>query len=492
MSEASILSVTLGPTPASASAQTPVGVGSTGVFNIVLPKKTPEAIKGAGRGASSRQGRGPQDPLARSVPAAGPGNSRRKPGHDPAGLDCPLPVRSVGILYVGRTEGEQATVLGKVGMSQDRTTVFKRAASFQESDRIFEFVLEAAFEVSLPAGTVMKRVEDAVLNELEQGGLKRFGENFLVPGGHMPFLANLAAKALTRLGHTFVPLDIEAHRQGAIQHNSETWAKLRSQPSEETKDIYQAWLLDHCSPPNSWAGIQRHSQSLRGFLALGYLLRDLAAGSGLQRLEVPLPDKGTLVVFPSSLTAAQFEYQAEVDLHLASAESFQARVLSLDQLPHSPISLSVILGCSLEPIDLPNAFILPSEAQPDLARFTPEHVAALGLLGGRYGEACLWEGLGVRAKMPIHLHRTVLANPELLPAFRFWIGLKHFSRQHFRLWDFPLPLWAETLWDDRLIQAAWLLEEAGFSVPESEQDYVVHAWIPGQRGHFVQTEKWVV
>jgi hypothetical protein len=78
------------------------------------------------------------------------------------------------------------------------------------------------------------------------------------------------------------------------------------------------------------------------------------------------------------------------------------------------------------------------------------------------------------------------------PAFRFWIGLKHFRRQHFRLWDFPLPVWAETLWDDRLIQAARLLEEAGFPVPESVQDYVVHAWIPGQRGHFVQTEKLVV
>lgn len=492
-SEDTILPIVLGPFGPPRAGQSPAEAGPVGAFNLVLPRQVSAPPKAVGRIPKTPQIRGTedsQDPADLRTDARRPS---RKPRKALTAMDSPLPSRSVGILYVGRTEGELSTALGKVGMSQDRASVVRRAASFKASDRVFDFVLEAAYEVSLPAGTVMKRVEDAVLNELEQGGLERYRENFVVPAGHMPFLAHKAADALSRLGYAFDSLDIQEHRQEALDRNSRTWARLRNRPAEaEEEDIYQAWLQDHCSPPDSLAGLQRRSQYLRSVLAVGYLIRDLAAGGPAQRLEIPMPDKGTLIVYPRSSEAAQFEYQAEVDLHLASAESFSASLSSPDQLPASPLAMKVILGDSLEPQDIPNAFLPPTKARPEMVRFAPEHVAALGLLGGRYGDACLWEGLGVHAQVPLHLHRTIQAHPDLLPAFRFWVGLKHFKRLHFRLEDFPLPPWADFLWSDRLTHAARLLEEAGEPVPQSVQDYVAHAWIPGHRCHFKKPEKWVL
>jgi len=492
MSDVTILPVAFGPASVTAQGNGLAVDGSASCFNIVLPRGLTDASKGDGRASKIRQGRAPEAPPNQVNLDSATHSRPRKANKVSPAMERPLPTRSAGVLYVGRTEGEMITVLGKVGMSQDSLSVIRRAESFKASDRIFEFVLEAAFEVTLPAGTVMKRVEEAVLFELEQGGLERYGENFIVPGGHMPFLANLAAKALTRLGHSFVPLDIQEHRQEAIDRNSRTWARLRNRPSGEGRDLYQDWLQDHCSPPHSWAGFQRRSQYLRGVYALGYLMRDLAAGSRLQSLEIPLPDNGTLIIYPSSLKAAQFEYQAEVDLHLADTESFYARFSSQDQLPTSSNALRVILGDTFEDLALQNVFLPPTRSRPDMVQFSPEHVAALGLLGGRYREACLWEGLGVRAQVPIHLHRTIQAHPEHLPAFRFWAGVKHFSHLHVRLQDFPLPDWAGILWSDGLTQAAGLLGEAGFPIPSSVQDYVAHAWIPGHRGHCKQPERWVV
>jgi len=132
-----------------------------------------------------------------------------------------------GVIYVGRTEGETCFVLGKVGAVENPEFLAGRVVSYRVADRIFRFVLEAAYAVELTATISILNVEAWVHSYLEGLGLMRFGENFSAPDGNMLFLARHVEEALTRLGQKFVSLDVDALQARAREQNSRTWQKLR-------------------------------------------------------------------------------------------------------------------------------------------------------------------------------------------------------------------------------------------------------------------------
>ena len=161
--------------------------------------------------------------------------------------------------------------------------------------------------------------------------------------------------------------------------------------------------------------------SCRPFAALG-LRRDGRAHIG------PSPEairSGVLTIYPTNLPSAQLEAKAEADLHLASTTSYSVCPSSLDQIPVEPLAMKILVGQTLEMLEVPNAFLPPTKARPEEMSISPDHLAALGLLGGFYDEGCMYEGLGVRACLPLELYEIVRVRPHLLPGIRFWEGIRH-------------------------------------------------------------------
>ena len=382
-----------------------------------------------------------------------------------------------GVIYVGRTEGDLATVLGKVGRVDNPEFLEARAVSYRVADRIFHFVLEAAFAVELPDQVSILNVEGMVHSLLEGQGLARFGENFAAPDGNMTFLARMTEQALTQIGYRYSRLDVDALQTRARELNRRTWQKLRKGKEEKSACPYNAWLEKQCEPPQSIVTLARPRNHVRTVLALGYLIRDLAVGTDLECIQVPLYRGGNLKIYPTSLEAALFEAQAESDLSLDSTTRFSACPISLEQIPVEPHAMTLLLGSNLEQMEFQNTFLPPTQERPNEVRISPEHLAALGLLGGRFDEFCLYEGLGVRAPLPLELYPTVLQYPNDLPGIRFWLGLKHCSEQGLRIQDFTLPMCIGSYWE-RVAKAAGVLAMAGRPVPKKVQDWVAHRWIP--------------
>ena len=139
--------------------------------------------------------------------------------------------------------------------------------------------------------------------------------------------------------------------------------------------------------------------------------------------------------------------------------------------------MTLLLGSNLEQMEFQYTFLPPVKDRPDEVRLSPEHLAALGLLGGTYDESCVYEGLGVRAPLPLDLYPTILKYPEDLPGIRFWLGLKHCSETALRIQDFTLPMCVGSLWE-RAAKAAGVLAMAGRPVPKKVQEWVANRWIP--------------
>lgn len=388
-----------------------------------------------------------------------------------------------GVLYVGRTEGDQVLFLGKVGMVSSPEFLEGRVWSYRVADRSFSFVLEAAYAVEVPENSSIGTIESHVHSTLQEEGLFRLGENFEAPGCNMTFLSRRVEAALNQLGHVYRPLDVELLRKRAQDLNSAIWEKVRNHHLKAKKgkksesDIYQQWMYEHCRTIPTLMALARPRDYVRQVMATGYLLRDLAAGSGIDNIKVPLLLGGNLSVFPTSLEKACFEAKAEADLSLASVSSYTACPWSKDQIPEHPLAMSILVGQNLEHLEVGNAFVAGGSTMPEEVRMSPDHAAALGYLGGVYDEQCLWEGLGVRAKLPLELYEVVRGRPRLLPGIRFWQGVEH-ARQHgFRIQDFELPNAIEPLWD-RAFEAAEELEELGRPVPTSVRNWVSHVWLP--------------
>jgi len=383
-----------------------------------------------------------------------------------------------GVIYVGRTEGETVTVIGKVGQVENPTFLESRVVSYRVADRIFHFVLEAAFAVELPPNTSILDVEGWVHSTLEGHGLTRFGENFVAPDASMTFLARLTEAAIAKLGYRYTRLDIDALQERARALNSKTWKKLKKRQKEKTgPSVYQTWLDNHSGSFQGFVALARPNDYLRNVLALGYLLKDLASGSGLSCIEVPLLMGGALKVYPSTLESALFEAKAEADLFLTATTSFSACPSSLDEIPVSPFAMTVLLGQNLEMVKVPNTFLMPTKDQPASVEVSPDHLAALGLLGGDRDERCHYEGLGVRALIPLDMRPLLRQYPDHLPGVRFWLGVQHCLGMGIRLQDFELPRCVAELWD-RISNAALIMKMSGRPIPEERQAWVAHAWIP--------------
>lgn len=383
-----------------------------------------------------------------------------------------------GVIYVGRTEGEMTTVLGKVGLVENPTFLKDRVVSYRVADRIFHFVVEAAFAVLLPPGESIEALEGWIHTSLEAEGLLRFGENFVAPEASMTFLARMTEETIAKRGFPYTRLEIKDLRDRAKELNSKAWAKLRKKPKKSCGScVYQDWLTQHSDGFHGILHLIRPHDYVRDVIALGYLLADLCAGSGMNRIEVPLRRGGRLNVYPNSLEAAAFQAKAERDLHLVTTTSFLVHPERLEDIPVPPFAMTFQLGETLETIEIPNTFLPPTKERPNEIRFSPDHLAALGLLGGSYGESCLYEGLGVHAMVPLEMTSILREFPEDLPSVRFLLGVLHCLELGVRLQDFELPACLGALWG-QISNAALIMIAAGHPVPEGIQNWVSHAWIP--------------
>lgn len=385
-----------------------------------------------------------------------------------------------GVIYVGRTEAE-TLFLGKVGMVASPEFLEGRVWSYRVADRPFSFVLEAAYAVDVPENSSIGVIETHIHSTLQDEGMLRLGENFAAPECNMTFLSRRVEAALNLLGHTYRPLDVEVLRSRALDLNSAVWEKIRKhhlkgkRGKQSESDIYQQWLFNHCRVNPTLTELGRPRDYVRQVMATGYLLRDLAAGSGIDCIEVPMLMGGSLRVFPTSLEEARFEAKAEADLSLASVSSYCVCPTRDGQVSNHPMAMSMLVGQNLERLEIANAFVCGST--PEDVRLSPDHVAAMGFLGGLYNEHCLWEGLGVRARLPLEMFEVIRGRPHLLPGIRFWQGIEHARSQGFRIQDFELPNTIEPLWD-RAFEAAEELESLGRPVPTSVRLWASHVWLP--------------
>ena len=371
-------------------------------------------------------------------------------------------------------------VLGKVGMVESPEGLESRVQSYRVADRIWSFVPEAAYAVELPETTTIEKVEGYVHSLLQAEGLFRIRENFAAPDCNMTFLARRVEAALKQLGHSYRALDVELLKTRARDLNSSTWEKLRKRLRKGKKDapcIYQDWLYEHCRLDQTVQELARPRDYVRQILATGYLLRDLAAGSGIDSIEVPLIRRGVLRVFPTSLPQALFEAKSEADLALASVNSYTVYPSDEDQIPEQSAAMCMLLGQNLERLEIAGAFVVAGKAPIKTAQISPDHLAALGDLGGAYDEHCLYEGLGVRARLPLELFEVIRGRPHLLPGIRFWQGVQHAREQGFRIQDFELPTSTLPLWA-RAFEAAEELAGLGRPVPDSVRRWVSHVWLP--------------
>lgn len=385
-----------------------------------------------------------------------------------------------GVIYVGRTEGEHVMVLGKVGMVESPEGLENRVQSYRVADRIWSFVPEAAFAVDLPETTTIEKVEGYIHGVLEGEGLFRIRENFQAPDCNMTFLARRVQAALDQLDYDYRPIDIDMLQRRARELNSETWEKVRKGLKKGKKKapcIYQDWLYEHCRLEQTTQELARPRDYVRQIMATGYLLRDLAAGSGIDSIEVPLIRRGELRVFPTTLPQALFEARSEADLALASVNSYTVHPSNEDQIPEQSMAMRMLLGQNLERLEVAGAFVVAGKAPITTAQISPDHLAALGHLGGAYDEHCLYEGLGVRAKLPLELYEIVRGRPHLLPGIRFWQGVQHVREQGFRIQDFELPTSTLPLWE-RAFEAAEELDRLGRPVPETVLRWVSRVWLP--------------
>ena len=146
-------------------------------------------------------------------------------------------------------------------------------------------------------------------------------------------------------------------------------------------------------------------------------------------------------------------------------------------IPEQPMAMRMLLGQNLERLEIAGAFVVTGKASITTAQISPDHLAALGHLGGAYDEHCLYEGLGVRARLPLELYEIVRGRPHLLPGIRFWQGVQHAREQGFRIQDFELPTSTLPLWE-RAFDAAAELDRLGRPVPETVLRWVSRVWLP--------------
>lgn len=382
-----------------------------------------------------------------------------------------------GVIYVGRTDGEMPLIIGKVGHVQADDSLRGRIKSLKAADRIFKFVAEAAFEVTPRPGRSIHSVEKFVHRSLAGTGRLFEGENFLAPDQSLTLLAREVECALKDYGEAYRVLDVSALRAEAEAYNLKMWDKLRGRRTATEACPYEAWLHRERELFQGINWGRPATEDVRSAMAMGYLLRDLAAGSGLSQLDLKLPMGGKLMVFPSTLEAALFEAKAEVDLELPTTTRFQARPKTGDEVGHPPLAMDMIFEAGLEIVRVPNTFLPTADPAGSGVKFTPDHLAALGYLGGNYGGECRFAGLGVRARIPAHLFAGVRAYPDQLPGIRFWLGLMHAFSLGIRVQDYVLPPACGALWE-RLSPAALILEKAGMALPLELQSWVAHAWFP--------------
>ncbi len=350
------------------------------------------------------------------------------------------------VIYVGRTEGENSPWV-KVGSVKTEGRLGERAREYKVADRNFWFVTRAAWEVELPVGVKPRDFETLVQADLRDRGLKRRGELFLPRDGSIELLCREVEDVIRARGVRFVGLDVSELRAKQEAANAKVQAELDGLVAAEACP-YRAFLAQYEEVPFGRLDQIRRSSLDRELMAMGHILRDVLAGSGISELRLVF-GHDRLVVYPQTLPAALFQAGAEADLALPATLSFAAR-------PRRHADLSGEVAMVLERGDPVEFHIdryaisgpfLASESSlehlPDQVRFSPEHLACLGRIGME-GAPCYYHGLETRAPMPQDLMPVVEKNLSLLPGIRFWLGLHHAQEAGIHLLGYRLP--AELGW----------------------------------------------
>lgn len=384
-------------------------------------------------------------------------------------------VSATCVIYVGRTENENRE-WGKVGRVKGAWRLKGRTKEYKVADRDFWFVTRAAFEVSLPAGITPHTFETDVRYELSMRGLKVRGERVLPPEGSMELLVREVEDVIKVMGVSYEALDITALREKFERLNAQARAELDGIIASMEPCPYLAFLKTHSSPP--WGHLHgRFGDRDRELMALGHLVRDLAAGSGISELRLDF-GTDTLVVYPPTLSAALFQAGAEADLCLPTTLRFSVRPKSISDLPEKVAMLicrnevqdSIAEDTRVDCYELPGPFMWEDGDSLAGVRFHPEHLACLGQIG-MSEEICYYCGRGTRALMPVEIMPRIEANPAILPGVRFWLGLMHAQEAGIYLHGYRLPMELDWLLDG-LVEAAQVLQSVGKPVPASLMTWV--------------------
>lgn len=379
-------------------------------------------------------------------------------------------ISNICVIYVGRTEGEHSQ-WGKVGRVKGEWRLRKRTKEYKVADRDFWFICRAAFQVSLPTGTKPHAFETSVQNALEMRGLKRRGEQFLPPESSMELLVREVEDVIKDKGVVYQALDVSALREHYEKLNAQVRAELDGIITATEPCPYRTFLDLHSAFP--WGDrLRRRSERDRELIAMGHILRDVAAGSGISELRLDF-GQDTLVVYPPTLPEAIFQAGAEADLSLSTTLRFTVKPTSITDLPGEN-SLTLVRCDSeayhVDQYEVPGPFMWEGEDMLSKVRFRPEHLACLGQIG-MDDEPCYFCGLGTRAPMPMDVMRLAEADPKLLPGVRFWLGLMHAERVGIHLLGYRLP--AELDWLlDGLDAAADALAAVGRVVDPSLRGWV--------------------
>lgn len=391
------------------------------------------------------------------------------------------------VIYVGFTPGEAVVGIAKVGYVRTVEAIPSRVKGLRAADRLFKFVPAGAFLVSLPSGFTQKHIEDEVLTGLRERGHWCHGELFFAPYGSPELLLHEVHQILSARRHSFTVVNVDEVRQQSIEYNRQALTRLRRCEAHTNTDHYREWLkrwdsvlnLTHFPPP--------YLPDLgKKAIAYAYLLRDLLAGCLTEPVEISLGSDGWFSLPPLSAQAAWFEAQAEIDLALPRTVNFSTFIDHVDQLPPSPCAFELRLRPDLntyQPMDcdVPNAFFAPSISRLKEVWFTPEHLSALGYVGGEYDECCSYVGASTRSRIPMAVWQALRQAPSLLPGVRFWLNLTHCLEHDIPVHRYALPE-IVTFQRNVVENAALLLEEVGRELPDDLLTWVRCAWFPmGER-----------
>lgn len=383
---------------------------------------------------------------------------------------------SKGIIYVGHTPGS-ACLLGKIGMAASKANLEKRVRAYRTADRIFSFQLEAAWEIMAWEDQPIGALEAAIHDEVAQRGCDRWRENFRLPGGSMHLLAQKVESILCSLGASFQRVDTSALQARASQENAEAFARLgEAREGFDPSSVYEKWITAQVEVPLEVASIHRPWQIVRDAKILGYALWDLVSGEGTSDpIRISLPENGELTIFPGRLEDALDLAKAEADLHLPSPTRFL--VPGSPSSHPSPFSIMrILLGGTLEVIDVPGPFTPTGSEERERWMFSPDHLGALGLLACPEGAFSARETVGTRVHLPLPLYALIREVPALLPGVRFWRGLAHGLSKGCRFQDFHLP--KELAFFRRSLPiASQALGDMGYPVAGDLELWVRHAWM---------------